>query len=65
MLASEARDWKFKSFLPDLFKVVAKGNLRIYTVREAMRSLSIQIVVDRIRWERMGKDVRLCGVSIE
>ena len=30
-----------------------------------MRNSAIKIVVDSIRWERMGKDVRLRGVSIE
>ena len=61
----DAGDRKLKSSLHGQIKVVAKSNFRTYTVREAMRSLCIQIVVDGIRWERMGKDVRLCGVSIE
>jgi hypothetical protein len=41
-----------------------KNNRAAYTLREVLRSLCIH-VVDNIRWERMGKDVRLCGVFIE
>ena len=45
-------------------KWLPKNNRAAYTLREVLRSLCIH-VVDSIRWERMGKDVRLCGVFIE